>query len=403
MTTADAIPGVAIGLVIQPPKNGIQEPQVLVGFQPSELLVQQLRGQRWRNPHFLVVVSSRRTYGYGDKDLYHEYEQTSATFVPFERLCTYVTFVRPGENRISVIVVDIDGRPANESAHRISTGKVTVLREDGTLDDDILPRSIELQEHRDVVVPADVFAPPPAPWMRFLVGQYFHGKGNDQCGFRRRLIASLVLAFFHQLAGLVVRPALLMWVVLGLYRDISYRNLLRFQLTTIKRLAGSSWWTTDSEGFDRGGAGRYLRFASPLALVGYAALLFGVPAIVFGIIQVGEHHGNSDRRYPLLPWGWWETVLKVDAALVWLIVLIGAGKLLSLLLSWLLGRLDRQCHKRWPSMDDRLWDGRVARLAAARLGENEELSWDTIPDESKTLTLRFAHLKTQVCRPFARS
>jgi hypothetical protein len=390
-----------IGIRVQPEKNGMLDPRILVMFDPSPELYQRLKAYEFENPHLLVAVSSVVEIDYGEGAVDTQYEQTSTYLVPLRQLFTYVQFARPGKNRISVTVVNIDKTDASQ-ATKIRRGYKVVATDNGNINSSNgLARSY-VQAFQDVDIPQQVFAPPPTGWKKFLVSQYFSGKGDDQCGFRRRWMVGLVIAVLHQLAGVIVRPAAVLWAVLGLQRDISWKSIRSYQLTAVVANSGTSRWTTDSKGHDRDGAGYYLRFISPLAFGIYAAVLVVLSTIVFGIFNIIQiHDTGSDQAHPLVGWGWMDTFWVVNSVMLGILLLIGVFAIGGFVIGLISSQTAEQRRAAAELARKRSFDKLFTHMASAPRVDGD-VTWEAIPEEAKTLHLRFNHIKTKVCKPFVR-
>lgn len=394
MTIATEQPKIEIVLDIN--EDGQAEPRMLMSVIPNESMRAMM--QTMDNPHYLVTVSAKCQTSHGDETDYCYFEQTSAQVFSAVRGYQYIQLARPESNRISVTVIDIQTRNTRKQVDTslrysfidTSTGVIdTYSRLNGgyrLASCDV--STVETPTYIDVEVDEALFAPEPAQWKKILVSRCFGNKGVDQCGFRKRLILSLIIEMIVQLFGVVVRPICLILVVLFACRSIPWKMIFSIRPTALWTDSGSSFWFTDKEGRERDG---WIAICNPVTALALAAIAFLVPAIFFGIFNIRAHKGMSEEVYPIVGWGWWQTFFVINISAV------GLG-LVAISLYWLVRKLVVHTSR---DQDLKLSSVEMQQLQS-QSSIPINLRWEAIPTEAKTLSLRFNHLKTKVCKPFAR-
>lgn len=171
-------------------------------------------------------------------------------------LVTYVTFFRPGKNRIYVLIDTSKGKTGNLPVWWIDKRRGKWLEEAFKYNCSDGPElkmfyDYLIFDYIDVDLPEDVFAPEPSKWENNWVNFFFSHKATDQCDFRKRRL----LAYTIQ-PVLIVLMFLVRWIVflflLGLgFRNLSKSSLINPNITTedIWEEAKEPWVLEKTRGF----------------------------------------------------------------------------------------------------------------------------------------------------------
>lgn len=364
-------PDLGIEIVIKQ-DNEIVDSQILVGFKPSEELRERMN--RMTNPHYVVVVASvteEDRYGIGEPEEFLTPRSITFTSNPYE----FVKFSRSGANRIFVTVTDIRNREARQRVNR--TAPRDFIRYNNEFDTSYANLSTAGLGMRNVHVPAAAFSKP-AQWKVDMVKRFWRGSNEDDCHLRKKLyFGAIPLAIFIQLLGIVLRPAAFVAAAVMLKRDMRLAHLRAFNPLGAWTMSGDPWWYVDRNGKDRmdGGSWRsgWPAVFNPLTLGTASAVMLGIPAIIDALVK------NPELSY-------WEIVGWTG------IVILGAIGVF-ILVAFIKNRIDE-----WYT--ERKY-GAITPVAPPRGFEVPEsgLDWDDIPEDQKTVRLRFTEFKSRVCRP----
>ena len=361
--------------------EGLVNAELLVSLKPSEALVQEIATRGMKNPHYVVSVSSVTTeerYGSGTTTDY--FNQTSSYIQPFNRPYPVIRFSRPGQNYITATVVDIDSKDKAKWADKIRDNKLMLINSTGEL------RTDEYYvwgygDHigfgsKNVNVPSNAFSVP-SQWKVDLVRQFWRRTASDDCDLRKKLwFYALEMTLLIQLYGFVVRPLLFLAACIMLKREIRLRQFFgTYWPHQGWKNSGESWWFTDAEGKNRR---NIIPLLSPPVLGVFSAMFFGLPAIAATL---------WDGTY----WGYVLLGFACAGILALVIAVIFA-------ILWLVGRV---VNKLLPRHEETA-EERLVRLRTAAAAAVDSPEWDNIPESQKTLYLRFANVKSKVCRPIAK-
>lgn len=358
-------------------EDGMVDAQLMLTLKPSEELVEEIAAKRLRNPHYVVFVSSIREedrYGNGVSE-YHQ--QTSAYIKRFDRPFPFIKFKRPGRNRIWATVVDINSKAKEKWADKVQANGISLINSHGAvLEGSDSPWGWDYHYGlgtREVVVPEGVFSTPAAlkvAWVR----QFWRNTGIDDCDLRKRLwFGAMPATLFVQLYGLIVRPLLFALALIMAKREIRPRQFVAFWPHQGWNTSGESWWFTDKNGKER----KCLWILSPPVLLVVGALFFGLPA-VWCALWGGSYWGHVFQGFL------WAACLAAIATII-LVIWVGVVK-------W--RKQNRPSHEETE-------EERLARLKSQMFNTSEALNWEDLPEHQKTLYLRFANVKSKVCRPIA--
>jgi len=134
------------------------------------------------DPIVLIVVAPQQRYSARKEIRY---------IVPLKDLMTYISFKRPGPNKIFAAVLDMDIKTARDVFLRKYDREYLshALNYEGTK----IQHSKFNETSLDVNVPEEAFAPEPPQWEKDWVLWLVSDKGLDQCDFRKRKIFAYTL------------------------------------------------------------------------------------------------------------------------------------------------------------------------------------------------------------------
>lgn len=403
-TATSTIAEPTLELRIEQGKEGLGEPRVLCQVVPNDVMIEQVI-ERMSNPHILIATSRPRDMFYGDDTDYVSYELKSLQVIPVRNPFVFLTFDAPGRNRVTARVIDISDKSDRKRLDEYCAGSYrsgVLDREDASFaessnadgDDPVVEldlaygiRASRAEAKYDVVIDPDLFAAPPAAWKRIVTGHFFNSRQKDQCVTRRQLLFAIPLELVVQPLGLLVRLLSIIGVLLFAKRDIAWRQLFDIRVTALWTDSGYSRWFTDDDGRDRDD---WLSKINPVTVLSVLGGSFGLAGILFAVFNIPVHIGTTENTRPWVDLGWWQTymvVWGVAIAIAVLSTLVG-------LIGTSFGRLMRS---RNSSKYD---DERAAMLNQLRAASQATPEWNAVP--VKTLSLRFNHLKSKVCKPYAR-
>lgn len=412
MTTAP--PLIDLHTVVDP--RGQVTATIPVAWCNEDPLLDKVKQAGFSNPYlFLVVQHMRETKEYG-----HPITVTDVTevhVVPLTSQLRYVNFAKPGRNIVRAVVIDIPNKLAGKRVKSLrnyadyanpfdESGKPV-----GTIWNGIPVLEGSEAALTDINVSADMFAPEPAEWRKKLVRVIFRRREQDQCHFRRRFLFSLLLVPLFAVGLTIIKFALTIFGLLYGARHFDWRfwhprHTFDDPMNVLPDGKVTSYWYHDSEGYPR----------SPLFWIISPPVLIFAPLIAWGFFHIQEHHGQSHRTFPIVQWGFWETVGVVDGvaigfvSAVLLILGVGAG------IAWLLSNVGVDSPfdiandfftTQWQAYQHRKTEARKARIYAdletMQCGEDPPpLTVGDLPADKQTIELRFHALKTRVCKPFAK-
>lgn len=390
-------------------------------------LIDELKSRGFVKPKMLLVVQSPSNSSFAGERT-NTIVETKVQALPLEQELTYVSFSRPGKNTLRTVIVDVpDGEHLTELRHFANRTYRVFGTEYDTKDTSTSPelrstfeRTLPQQGSIDVVVPVEMFAPPPSGRRLKLVQRFFPANAVDQCHFRRRTIWSVVSAFLLLTVGQVFKyGSTLIGLMLGM-RDPNFESLKHPWSATIDEPLGTLrkgpvWYSDDSGNWD---PGRWpLWFLNPLTLT-------VIPVAVFTFMQMRAHsdHGNKKLTHAALlaqrltyP-GFWTTVGLVDLAIVGLTVAIlavvavafGLGSGVGWTFDKITGTSKWKDRKRFHAdrrerrrvkKDAKFWK-KIEDMTCGHASADTSLS--ALPADKRTVHLYYLDLKRQVCRPFAK-
>lgn len=411
----------------------------------SDGLIRMIKERNFKKPYVLLIVRSITPTVSADYSI-DEYRDTLIRAVPLTAEMSYISFSRPGRNEICAVVVDLADKASATVIARLQatagsryyyrdddfvnpsgmSADYTMLHHDGTSKRDAFDGSVEWIEVNaavEVVVPKEMFAPPPPAWLKKLVKAYFRTGEFDQCHFRRRAIVSgLASAIWMPIAFVVKVLAILVALFLGL-RKIPYKTILRplelNPVTPITDAMKSVWYYKKPDEYNNADK------RSLLVCIYSLPVLALLPLVVYAAAKLLVLIDGAEKNFPFLKLSLGEAYLYTIA---WIVVVpavvaisigitAGWGWLLSksgILKSWSKSSLNlahrkRERAEREAAAQRQAEEDRAAALLrelqamTCNLATNPgEVSLAALPREKQTIRLRLSELKTQVCRPFAK-
>lgn len=329
-----------------------------------------------KRAHVVITVSRKVDWGWQQVDLHT---------VPFANLLHYISFRSPGPHRIHVKVCSKDN--AKYFRKRFFKERETFVE----------PRTGMLGDWGThpigglltVDVPDGLFARPPHPVLAKWVNAWFDRRPRDQCAFRKRMIFAFLVQPLPMLLWWLGKSLVALFFAFGAVlfgvRGLTWRQLFGpiiapFQYQIDYRLPHQkSIFTHDAAGNPRPLSIRLLAPYNLLTIVVVSTFIF---------VWVLGH-------------------LPSLLTLV-LTVLLALG--IILLLAGNFSRITERIYDRWlaPWFDRWTEDERKRQkeafeeeLAAAGCEVATAASLQALPEDHRTLYLRFLDLKSKVCRPYA--
>ncbi len=288
--------------------------------------------------------------------------------VPLKDMMAYVSFRRPGKNKIFAFICDDDcpRRWLNKNSYyKYYYNVLTYGGEDycSTLNE------YERAEPLEVDVPAECFAPEPPEWEKAWVNALFKYKPEDQCDFRRRRIFAYTLQPVLFLLSMTIRFVWTLFALLAGFREFSFKVLfhpLAYGLIDLPEICGGG---TIFVGRGKNKILNYLRLLLMPYVLGPIVLFFVLGAK--GII-------------PLM------TILKIIGYSIG--GLAGAAVLVISLFYLIVYLIDKAgtWYLNKEEMEMILCNG-----------EAKPTKISALPKRKQTIKLKFYDLKSKVCRPFS--
>jgi hypothetical protein len=314
----------------------------------------------------------------------------------------YVRFNRPGDNRIFGLIIWPGSDRAAKMRERVFGVYDPIDSWNGQINQHFLEPGYSRTgtgrlgyiAQRDVVVPAEMFAPEPAPWKKTVVRKFFRNRENDQCHWRKHLPASMVMLPFYIVFTMVVRIvySLVAGVLMG-HRRIRWSSLWHpFRDDTgdiwsrVKPFV--CWWSSDKDGNTR-----------PI----YWIILQPVTYSILPLILWVAADGISINGKPWLGWSLIHCFVVVVIGHVILILMVCLIAVLSFVITKLFGLLPKEDAEKSEESARKHQDAFEAGLdAMVCSNSNKGLTLNDLPENKRTLVLRFNGVKKGICLPFAK-
>lgn len=396
-------------------------------MKPGSQLEQKLVTADFIKPHLLLIVRHKYTDTLDREYGTTQWEDVQAALVPLTQGLYYHSFIRPGENQILAFVVDVpDGDALKQLRHHMERVQAsygaTYFGDDGKY----VKRWNEYAYSRDpaffdtkfldtvpdvlhVVVPAQMFAPEPAAWRKRTVARVFGSStARDQCHFRKKF----------WFVALPLTPFIFVWLTLLklFYFLVCVPGLAPRRLAWKKFLDP---WAGPGSVINASPDANSWFFQKPAergvyssSRVGWQSLLspyvlLGPSTLTYLLCHIPVHYTGTKQTHPWIKTpAYWKYVLTFDLALIGAVALVaGVAFVLGLATDWfdrvdIFGRNDEAKRR---ERAERERQKLLAELEAMACGDAPPpLSLRDLPADKRTVYLRYANLKTKVCKPFAR-
>lgn len=403
--------------------GGSSEATIPVGWCPTDELTAMLVEQEIVNPQVMILVQPYNELDYGGTTATdRRYEQpTKCYVVPLAAGMQYISFSKPGNNRISAyLAYNLSGKGAWHVDAAIGAAGYDQLL---AYDDTVRPGTdgelqigtssysavvmTEIHDHFDVLVPQEMFAKPPPRWLKDYLGKFFRSRDFDECHTKRRMLFFgwwfmpiwLVVGYLLRTVTLAVGA----WLGLRDMHIRSFRHPLTYSTVDTVDTAQRPIWFVDKRG-DALSVGRW-----PLNPISPVVLAF----VLWVVGSIPIHHPKRPLTH-WLAWGWMKCLaIAVGVHLVPLAVaalVLGVMAVMAALSGTPLKRsLDNRKLKRQEAKRLEQEVEHEARLQNLQR-QLEMMSCDktspkvaveSLPKEKQVLKLKVQRYKTKHCRPYA--
>jgi len=406
-------------LIEDPPEGGYVDSTVPMGWCMSREAHDELIRRGAVNAQMVLVIAANR-----GSEAYPIWTAEEVTIVPFTAELEYISFVRPGLNRVFGMVVWEKNGDVKRLKRMIYNLGLQVDRWNGSMREYFLD-AMEIDFERlhfiaqlDVDVPAEMFGSVPTGRRSNFVGKFYKGKPKNECQFFWRTVGSCIKVVPYMVVGFIVR--LVQAVVLGFigFRKTNFAAVVHpmkygmFDVSEQVRYGHTNtWWTHDKRGEPRE---PYWWVLQPVSYVVLATALFAA-----GSIHVTKHHGKEAYVAPLWGWSWPQSLLVAVIVHAVVIVWFAAIFFLGLGAEHVVKRFkDRKMTPEKRAEEQRRRDQaeekRKADRERAQTVFQRQLSGmvcDTsskpvavaaLPKEKQTIHLRVKEYKTKHCKAYPR-
>lgn len=337
--------------------------------------------KRVKHPHILIIVT-------------RDNREISRHLIPLDQKLEYIQFYKPGINVLfATIVWDSDGKIKNLKKAYLGEGSNRVIDEyNGCLYDSYTELA---WGQLKVDVAEDLFASEPAEWEKWWVNLLFGTRVKDQCHFRkRRLFAYSIkpfLIFWFLLFKWVATPILAGIAALRGARDLKrypeqvWGNIIHPFRYSIEDLYDIM---RDDDTFFSKDKNRYwrhflIRAMQPLYLITYLTIIAAISWLI------GEN--------------FFKLLLLVISGFV---VLLAIGFFLNTVFEGIFQKWLNWLEKKAAEREEASIEKervKIEQLVCAGLSDpSMRANINALPEEDRTVHLRFQRLKSKVCKPFAR-
>ncbi len=399
-----------IELHVEVNPEGEVTPVIPVSWTITEELVQEIADRGFTNPHVLLIVAAKRVEKYGGHSTV-SYDPTRVYAIDLKSTPkAYVQFNRPGENVIVAVVVDLASKQMLRVADDWVKGRETpsIWLDDSEKEIEHLSFFYTFAHFiQKVVVPKELFAPPPPKFLRSLVTQFFPAYAVDQCHFRKRLIMSIIMSIPVQLYGVFARFGSLLYGLFMMKRGMSMRNFFAFNPHDFARGFDKSFWFYTKDGSSRDS---WWPLLSPpfLVLFGVILTLFGMFCYATTMVALRIIYGPDFQERPLP----FEELVATGVVVNGVIAVVVLGLLTAF--TWKGRRLTRRLYEKISNVFNRLKqtdekelerakvEAENALISQLRLRAQQSTAITTANDvKNDSIKLKFYDLKAKACKPFA--
>jgi len=319
--------------------------------------------------------------------------------VPLRDLMAYLDFKTAGPNRIWAFITKLSTKDARK-AFLDYWGFISpdgdewgshFRKDDQDFDDtDYQPA---YGTYVDIDIPKSAFAPEPAPWEKNWVNLFFSKKPIDQCNFRRRRILAYTLQPIIMFLYIVMRAFITLVALLFGARNFSLQPLFHPLSTDmedqISVFGGGTIFIRKNPPIPKFDATKsnlqnFLIFL--WVLLRKAIFLPFMPPILFLIVFTAIVSSKLIFILTLI------CVVLVSLFIIVILIAFFADGGLSKLQDWI--------DNKFGNKDTGMLSEEEIRLLVCS-PDRQPVTMDNLPANKKSIKLRFADLKSKVCRPFS--
>lgn len=312
------------------------------------------------------------------------YEQRQV--VPLKDLMAYITFRKPGTNRVFSFIVDSSPREAKARWLARSQGTFDSSIADYCGDDwSYTTNTFNNMRAAPLVVdvPSELFAPEPAAWEKAWVNNLFHEKSVDQCAFRRR-----------RMFAYTVQPVLMLLAVLI--------RMLPLSISLLFGLRAASFKTLNPVTYDMDDAVQVLNFGKGSYFIRQIDDSESETSVLKWISYVA-------RTYCLLPFMPLSLIIltvlfKTGIWIPFFLLVLGVLLIIGTIAFIATGTFTEIYHAVYDylSVPKEAWYMKTDQIQYIVCdGKQKARTLQDLPSEKRTLRLHYYNLKSKICKPFA--
>ena len=367
---------------------------------PEELEI--IQREKILNPHVLLVVGQKYVdYHTRDGEAIEKHFEKSRYLVPMEAGTKFIEFQAPGKYEIHASIVGEAGLTVKQLRKRYfgSWETLGILRETG----DFQPFKPFLGKTKiEVNVGAEFFTPKPADWEEKWVNLWFDSKAKNPCQFRKRRILAYsvqpLLVGLRLIATTVLRSLIIAILTVGGYRNIGYACVLHpwrdsWNESHDRCIFGNSIFLTNRSGYPRD------EDIEAWRIIFYPWLHIAIAAWTYAILAAWPEWGYSWLQGMGLAYAGLTAIVLALIVLGFVATLIAGG--IAKLLGYAKAEI-RKTPQLTPSEQEQLLLAERKKLEYLQCSTRaEQAVQGKLPIQRYTLQLRFAELKSKICKPYA--
>lgn len=368
-----------IELIISHDKDGQFEANVGIRWAISSQTLKYLIDHDVKDPYVLIVVMNN----FVEVDRFVYQLRQEMTYLAFRRpgintICSTIIWKNEGGKSVRDIVLSKDNGDWKTSV--MSRNRDSTYMIDHSISRDI--NQLDYEARVNVDVPKKMFAPEPSKIVKSLGNYYsWNHSARNECQLRDRALITLLSLPIYVLSEVtwwIVRKLAIIIVIIALsiwgYRNIDYKPLISIRHFDARDvwydLQPSLWW---SKKVDKGGRSSYV----DRGLI----FMFINPPILLAAVSVGLF-----TRF-----------IGGNMASFWIVFLCIMMAVPVFVLSVIAGDRFNSKKKEWSKTKT------VRELGVLVCKTTDGLKADisALPQNRRTVRLRYSDLKSRVCRPFA--
>jgi hypothetical protein len=369
-------------LIVGDQGKEVQSATVPVRWCVDKETLNELKKEGVTDPYLLLV-----TTGNG--------RELSRQLAPLSQLMDFVALRHPGRNTIYATIVFAVDKEDNESVygalHRMFLRKSRryydsdVISYDGNFIKEIKHSgcicNLEFVE-TDVMVPEELFAKKPSKWEERWINLWFEDtKIKDQCQFRRRRILA------YTIQPLAVSGWIIMRFLMGLICGIFHLGILGHKKTDFRPLI-HPWRYDLSEIWHNVGKS----FLNSVFLWPFSPIVFCVTIFISNALNIWTHRGLSLWEVMGLA-----SIINLGVAFIYYV-----GLIVAVMFVFSTGWTIEKIKAEWLTKKKQMQDRQKEIIDEGWLLCDKDLtpSIRALPEQKRTVYLRYMDLKAKVCRPF---